>query len=144
MGAIGVVAPVQQAYLHGIVPSAERATVVSFASLLASAGGIGGSLGLGYLARLRSVATGYVTGGLTMLLALPPLLALRALHQPVDVIVGRQAGHPLPAPGRGSHRCPRSTRPPANPSPPTDPASRRRPRTGPCVGFDLRGGHDAG
>jgi hypothetical protein len=47
MGAIGVVARVQQAYLHGVVPSAERATVVSFASPLGSAGGIGGSLGLG-------------------------------------------------------------------------------------------------
>jgi MFS family permease len=71
-GAIGVVAPVQQAYLHAVVPSSERATVVSFASLLGSAGGIGGSLGLGYVARARSVATGYVTGGLMMLLALPP------------------------------------------------------------------------
>jgi MFS family permease len=101
MGAIGVVAPVQQAYLHGVVPSAERATVVSFASLLGSAGGIGGSLGLGYLARLRSVASGYVTGGLTMLLALPPLLVLRGMRQPADVIVGRHAGAPAPCAAQG-------------------------------------------
>jgi MFS family permease len=101
MGAIGVVAPVQQAYLHGIVSSAERATVASFASLLGSAGGIGGSVGLGYLSRVRSVATGYVTGGLMMLLALPPLIALRALRQPADVIVGRRAGAPAPCAGQG-------------------------------------------
>jgi MFS family permease len=101
MGAIGVLVPVQQAYLHAVVPSAERATVVSFASLLGSAGGIGGSLGLGYLARQRSVATGYVTGGLMMLLALPPLLVLRALRQPADVIVGRRAGAPAPCAGQG-------------------------------------------
>jgi MFS family permease len=120
MAAIGVVTPVQQAYLHAVVPSAERATVVSFASLLGSAGGIGGSLGLGYLARLRSVATGDVTGGLMMLLAPPPLLALRALRQPADVIVGRRAGRPLRAPGRESRRCRRLTRPPDSPSPPGD------------------------
>jgi hypothetical protein len=92
---------VQQAYVHAVVPSSERATVVSFASLLGSAGGIGGSLGLGFLARARSVATGYVTGGLMMLLALPSLLALRALRQPADVIVGRRAGTPAPCAGHG-------------------------------------------
>ena len=64
MGAVGVGTPVQQAYLHAVIPSSERATVVSFGSLVGSAGGIGGSLGLGYLARAQSVATAYVTGGL--------------------------------------------------------------------------------
>jgi MFS family permease len=101
MGAIGVGAPVQQAYLHAVVPAAERATVVSFSSLVASAGGIGGSLGLGYLSRARSVATGYVTGGVAMLLAIPALLALRAMRQPADVIVGRPAGAPSPCAGQG-------------------------------------------
>jgi hypothetical protein len=39
------------------------------------------------------VAAGYVTGGLTMLLAMPPLLLLRRrMGQRADVVVGRQAG----------------------------------------------------
>jgi MFS family permease len=101
MGAIGVLTPVQQAYLHAVVPSAERATVVSFVSLVGSAGGIGGSLGLGYLSRVRSIPTGYISGGLAMLLALPPLLLLRRRREPADVIVGRRAGANAPCAAQG-------------------------------------------
>jgi sugar phosphate permease len=86
-GAAGVGTPVQQAYLHQVVPSSERATVVSLVSLASSAGGIGGQLGLGWIARAQSVAAGYVTGGLTMLLAVPPPL-LRRMRERADVIVG--------------------------------------------------------
>jgi MFS family permease len=92
IGAMGVAAPVQQAYLHQLTPSSERATVVSFASLVGSAGGIGGQLGLGYLSRSQSVAAGYLTGGLSLFLALPPLLLLRRRHDSADLIVGRRAG----------------------------------------------------
>jgi MFS family permease len=101
IGATGVGAPVQQAYLHAVIPSAQRATVVSFASLVGSAGGIGGSLGLGYLSRAQSVATAYVTGGLTMLFALPPLVMLRGMRQPADEIVGHRAGKRSPCAGQG-------------------------------------------
>jgi hypothetical protein len=101
IGATGVGAPVQQAYLHAVVPSSERATVVSFASLLGSAGGIAGQLGLGYVSRAQSVGAGYVTGGLAMLLALPPLLLLRGRHDDADVIVGRRAGVTGPCAAQG-------------------------------------------
>jgi MFS family permease len=101
IGATGVAAPVQQAYLHAVVPSAERATVISSVSLIDSAGGIGGSLGLGYLSRAQSVGAGYVTGGLVCLLAVPPLVALRRLRLAADVIVGRKAGTPGPCAGQG-------------------------------------------
>jgi MFS family permease len=101
MGATGVGVPVQQAYLHAVVPSSERATVVSLGSLVGSAGGIGGSLGLGYLSRVRSVATGYVTAGFTLVLALFPLLSLRARREPADVIIGRRAGADSPCAGQG-------------------------------------------
>ena len=92
IGAMGVAAPVQQAYVHEVVPSAERATVVSFISMVGSAGGIGGPIGLGYLSRAQTVATAYVVGGLTTLLALPPIVLLRRLRESADVIVGRKAG----------------------------------------------------
>lgn len=101
MAATGVAAPVQQAYLHAVVPSEQRATVISSVSLVDSAGGIGGSLGLGYLARAQTVGTGYVTGGLLCLLALPPLAALRRLRQVADDITGRRAGTQGPCGGQG-------------------------------------------
>ena len=97
----GVAMPVQQAYLHQVVPSQQRATVVSSVSLVGSAGGIGGQLGLGYVARAQSVAAGYVTGGLTLLLVLPPLLLLRRRREPADAIVGRKAGKKGPCAAQG-------------------------------------------
>lgn len=101
MGAMGVSSPVQQAYLHQIVPSAQRATVISFVSLVGSTGGIGGSLGLGDLSRSQSVGTGYVAGGLATLLALPSLLFLRKRGDPADVIVGERAGKRAPCAAQG-------------------------------------------
>jgi len=97
----GVGMPVQQAYLHEVIPSSQRATVASSVSLVGSAGGIAGQLGLGYIARAQSVAAGYVTGGLAMLLALPPLLLLRRMREQADVIVGRSAGKKGPCAGQG-------------------------------------------
>jgi MFS family permease len=97
----GVAIPVQQAYLHDVIPSAQRATVVSSVSLTASAGGIAGQLGLGYIARAQSIAAGYVAGGLTMLLALPPLVLLRRMGQQADRIVGRRAGATAPCAAQG-------------------------------------------
>jgi MFS family permease len=104
MGATGVGMPVQQAYLHAVIPSAERATVVSAVSLAGSAGGSGGSIALGYLSRTHSVAAGYVIGGLFMLLAPLPLLVLRSLRQEADTIVGRSAGSDSPCAGQGLPR----------------------------------------
>ena len=101
IAAMGVATPVQQAYVHEVVPSAERATVVSFISMVGSGGGIGGPIGLGYLSRVQSVATGYVAGGLTTLLALPPILLLRGLREPADTIVGRKAGKRGPCAAQG-------------------------------------------
>jgi MFS family permease len=101
MGATGVLAPVQQAYLHSLVPSAERATAVSFVSLMGSAGGVAGSLGLGYLSSARSLATGYVAGGIVSLLALPALILLRTRREPADAIAGRSAGKSAPCGPQG-------------------------------------------
>ncbi len=88
MGAYGVITPVKQAYLHQIIPSEQRATVISFDSLLASSGSMVGQGGLGYLAQLRSLSSGYITGGITTLFAIPILYALRRLDAPTDYFVG--------------------------------------------------------
>src|SRR4029079_8738203 len=58
--ASGVTSPVRQAYLHQVVPSEQRATVVSFDSMISNAGGIGGQLGLGALGETRSIGSAFV------------------------------------------------------------------------------------
>ncbi|RMH23189.1 MAG: MFS transporter [Acidobacteria bacterium] len=101
MAAGGVIGPVKQAYLHHVVPSAQRATVISFDSLLGSAGGIAGQTGLGYLARARGIGAGYVAGGLATVLALPLLVAVRRLGGAADRIAGESAGKKAPCAAQG-------------------------------------------
>jgi hypothetical protein len=68
--------------------------VASAVSLVGGAGGIVGQLGLGWIARTHSLASGYLAAGLTLLVAVPPLLLLRRIHEPGDTIIGRgTAGH---------------------------------------------------
>jgi MFS family permease len=92
--AMGVIGPTKQAYLHTVIPSPQRASVISFHSMMGSAGGILGQSGLGYVSRFRSIADGYVLGGLATILTLPVLGALRRLGDPADVIVGKKCGCP--------------------------------------------------
>jgi len=88
MAAMGVIGPVRQAYLHELIPSEQRATIISFDALVGSAGSVGGQTGLGYLSQVRSIADGYVVGGLVTLLVLPVLGALRRRGGPADIIIG--------------------------------------------------------
>jgi MFS family permease len=82
----GIILPVKQSYLHQVIPSAQRATVISFDSMLDSAGGVIGQTGLGYLARQQGIAAGFVVGGAATVLAIPFLLILRRLADPADRI----------------------------------------------------------
>jgi MFS family permease len=84
--ASGLLQPVRQTYLHHSIPSSERATLVSFDSLVGSLGSIGGQTGLGFLSQERSVPAGFVVGGLVTILALPIFGWLRALNEPADRI----------------------------------------------------------
>ena len=88
LGAIagGVLQPVRQTYLHRSIPSSERATLVSFDSLVGSLGSVGGQTGLGFLSQERSVPAGFVVGGLITVLTLPLYGRLRALDEPADRI----------------------------------------------------------
>lgn len=86
MASYGVIMPVKQAYMHQVIPSEQRATVISFDSLMASGGSMVGQSGLGYLSQIQSLSTGYVTGGITTLIALPIIFGLRRLAQPADFI----------------------------------------------------------
>jgi MFS family permease len=81
---MGLAAPVKQTYLHQIIPSEQRATLVSFDSLVGSVGSIGGQAGLGYLSRERSVADGFILGGVATLVAIPAFGRLRSLRESAD------------------------------------------------------------
>ena len=89
---VGVTSPVRQAYLHQVVPTEQRATVVSFDSMVSNVGGVGGQVGLGALGEARSVGTAFVAGGVVTAAALPLLARLRRLGAPADLIVGERAG----------------------------------------------------
>lgn len=94
--AFGIFTPVKQGYLHRLIPSAQRATVISFDAMLGSGGGVVGQTGLGYLSRQQNIAAGFVVGGATTVLAIPFLLILRSLNNPANHI--KAAGDlPLPA-----------------------------------------------
>jgi MFS family permease len=82
----GILQPVRQTYLHRSIPSSERATLVSFDSLMGSLGSVGGQTGLGFLSQERSIPVGFVVGGLATVLVLPILGRLRSLDEPADRI----------------------------------------------------------
>lgn len=77
--------PVQQAYMNQIIPSEQRATVLSFSSLMGSAGGVVAQPALGRVADVYSLGTGYVVAGAIYALRLPFLLAVRRMGLPADL-----------------------------------------------------------
>jgi MFS family permease len=82
----GLTRPVRQSYLHQVIPSAERATVISFDSLFGNAGSVGGQAGLGYLSETRSLSAGFVAAGAIAALAVPLLGRIRRLGEAADRI----------------------------------------------------------
>ena len=69
--------PVRQAYINGLIPSEQRATVLSSANLLSSSGGVVFQPALGKVADVWSYATSYVVSAGIELLALPFILLAR-------------------------------------------------------------------
>lgn len=63
--------PIRQAYINGIIPSAQRATVLSFDSLMGSAGGIVIQPALGKVADLFGYSTSYLASAIFQFAALP-------------------------------------------------------------------------
>jgi MFS family permease len=75
--AFSLTMPMRQAYLNGIIPSQQRATVLSFDNLMASAGGVGAQPALGRAADLFGYATAYLLCGVVSAAALPFLWLAR-------------------------------------------------------------------
>ncbi len=67
----GVVGPVRMAYINENIPSAQRATVLSFDSFFGDIGAVVGQVGLGYAAQAASKAVAYTIGGIVYFAAAP-------------------------------------------------------------------------
>ncbi len=75
----------RQAYLNDLIPSKQRATVLSFDSLLGSSGGVVSQPLLGKAADMYGYATSYMIAGFVQLLALPFLFMANRLKESADV-----------------------------------------------------------
>ena len=78
--------PIRQAYINGIIPSQQRATVLSFDSLMSSAGGVVAQPALGRVADLFGYSRAYVVGALLQLTAVPFIALARRENAASDRI----------------------------------------------------------
>ncbi len=78
--------PMRQAYINGLIPSEQRATVLSFDSLMGSTGGVVFQPALGRAADVWSYSTSYVVGAAIQVVAIPFYLASRAENAESDPI----------------------------------------------------------
>jgi MFS family permease len=76
--------PIRQAYMNGLIPSQQRATILSFDSLVASSGGVWVQPALGRAADLWGYAPSYLIGAAISALALPFLALSRRQNAPAD------------------------------------------------------------
>ena len=86
--------PIRQAYLNDMIPSQQRATVLSFDSLMGSSGGVVIQPVLGKTADAYSYATSFVFGAVFELLAVPFLIRSRLERDPADTAVSLTAEEP--------------------------------------------------
>jgi MFS family permease len=69
-----MVTPVRQAYINKLIPSKQRATVLSFDSLMGSSGGVVIQPALGRTADVWSYGTSFIGAGLLSAIAVPLIL----------------------------------------------------------------------
>jgi MFS family permease len=89
--------PIRQAFINGIIPSSQRATVLSFDSLMSSAGGVFAQPALGRVADVWGYGPSYVIGGLVTMLVVPFTFLARRERAPSDPI-DAEAVEPAPSP----------------------------------------------
>ena len=89
--------PIRQAYMNGLIPSRQRATILSMDSLMASSGGVWTQPALGRAADAWGYAPTYLIGAAISALALPFLTLSRRQNAPADTPTERA---PLPAVGQ--------------------------------------------
>jgi MFS family permease len=83
--------PVRQAYLNALIPSKQRATVLSFDSLLSSTGGVVVQPVFGRVADVSSYGLTFVLSAAVQAGALPFLWLARRERVPTDASVAEPA-----------------------------------------------------
>jgi MFS family permease len=78
--------PIRQTYLNGLIPSRERASILSFDSMMESLGGVWAQPVLGRAADVWGYASSYVLGAGISAVALPFLALSRRQNAPADTV----------------------------------------------------------
>ena len=78
--------PIRQAYLNALIPSPQRATILSFDSLMTSSGGVWGQPVLGRAADLWGYGPSYLVAAGISVLAIPFLALSRREDAPADTV----------------------------------------------------------
>jgi MFS family permease len=78
--------PIRQTYLNGLIPSRQRASILSFDSMMSSTGGVWAQPVLGRAADAWGYAPSYLMGAGISALALPFLALSRRQNAPADTI----------------------------------------------------------
>jgi MFS family permease len=89
--------PIRQTYINGLIPSRQRATILSFDSLMGSAGGVWAQPVLGRAADVWSYASSYLFAAGISALAVPFLALSRRQNAPADTVEVAEA-EPEPEP----------------------------------------------
>jgi MFS family permease len=87
--------PLRQAFVNGLIPSAQRATVLSFDNLMGSAGGVVAQPLLGRVADVNGYAASYLVSAAIQAAGVPFAILARREHAPSDPIV--EGLEPTPA-----------------------------------------------
>jgi MFS family permease len=83
--------PIRQAYINGLIPSRQRATILSFDSMMSSTGGVWTQPVLGRSADVWGYGPSYLIGAGISTLALPFLLLSRRQNAAADTVQPTEA-----------------------------------------------------
>jgi MFS family permease len=78
--------PIRQTYLNGLIPSRQRATILSFDSMTSSIGGVWSQPVLGRAADVWSYPASYLLGAGISAVAVPALALSRRQNAPADTV----------------------------------------------------------
>jgi MFS family permease len=90
--------PIRQTYINGLIPSQERASILSFDSMMASLGGVGIQPALGRAADVWGYGSSYVIGAAISALSIPFIILSRKENAPADTVeIAEAVPDPVPA-----------------------------------------------
>ena len=78
--------PIRQTYMNGMIPSRQRATILSFDSLMGSSGGVWAQPLLGRIADVWGYGPSYIAGAVISVLAVPSLALSRRQNALADTV----------------------------------------------------------